>query len=103
MDNVLKLEISQKLNALKAEYTNGGQFSQDDLQKDLDDLNNLVHIEVLDRMFDLKPPPAKLNSEKEVADYIDANFSKDEIQTITYSAAEEIFSGWLTSMGIKEN
>jgi len=101
MDNILKLEISQKLNNLKAEYLKDGKFTQNDLQEDLDELNNLVHLEVLNSMFEQKPPTGMLKSEKEVEDYIDSNFSKDDIKAITYEKAEDIFSGWLKSIGVE--
>jgi len=101
MDNILKLEISQKLNNLKAEYLKDRKFNQNDLQEDLDELNNLVHLEVLNNMFQLKPPTGMLKSEKEVEDYIDSSFSKDEIKAITYEKVEDIFSGWLKSIGVE--
>ena len=103
MDNNLKLEISQRLYALKAEYMKDGKFSEADLQKDLDDLNSLVNMQALGKLFELKPPSEMLKSEEEIAQYIDANFDKEELRSVIYSAADEVFSGWLASIGMAEN
>jgi len=93
-DKILKLEIANYLAKLKKSYLSNPSYSEQDFKTDFSILNELAFQNILVSLFEIKPPSSKITSNEQLAQYL-TTFSSQELNNISTSAIDEIFSGYL--------
>lgn len=96
MDNNL---ANEALEELKLQMKNMGA-SDSQVESQISKLQDVIIVKTIANLCDQQPPPQKLVSDDELAEYINNNFNKSEIKTVLVTTTQDVLEKYLNAMGL---